>query len=161
MVCMGFVTAIAFALQLQAHAGAGAYITLAAAIVCLAIFFLGLKQPKAERDITASDTLLLVASFIALGVWLVAKQPVLSVVLLSSIDMLGFVPTIRKSWKRPQEETLSSYATNTFRFGLAIYALSHYTVVTSLYPFTWIVANGLFSIFLIVRRRQLSLSSKG
>ena len=153
----GFVTAIAFGLQIQSHAGAGAFVTLAAAIVCLGIFFLGLKQPKAERDITLADTVFLVASFVALGLWLVADQPVISVILLSSIDMLGFIPTIRKSWSKPHQETLSSYATNTFRFSLAIVALSHYTIVTSLYPITWIVANGLFTIFLITRRRQLGL----
>jgi hypothetical protein len=153
----GFVTAIAFCLQLGAKAGAGAYVTLAAAIVCFVIFLLGLKQPKAERNITPVDSIFLVASFLALGLWLIAKQPVVSVILLSTIDMLGFVPTIRKSWNRPQEETLSSYATNTFRFGLAILALSHYTIVTSLYPITWIFANGIFSAYIIVRRRQLGL----
>lgn len=153
----GFVTAIAFGLQLQAHAGPGAYVTLAAAIVCFAIYLLGLKRPKAERDITTADTIFLLASFAALGLWLLAKQPVVSVILLSSIDMLGFIPTIRKSWKKPHQETLSSYATNTFRFALAIIALSHYTIVTSLYPVTWIFANGLFSIFLIIRRKQLGL----
>jgi hypothetical protein len=148
------VTAIAFALQLSDKAGAGAYVTLAAAMVCFAIFIIGTRQ--GDKDITKLDTLFLIFSFIALGLWLFADQPVLSIVLLSSIDMLGFIPTIRKSWYKPNQETLSSYATNTFRFGLAIIALQHYTIVTSLYPITWIIANGGFSIFLVVRRKQLN-----
>ena len=153
----GFVTALAFALQIQAHAGTGAFVTLAAAIVCLFIFLLGLKHPKAERNITTADTVFLIAALAALGLWVLAKQPVVSIILLSTIDMLGFIPTIRKSWRKPHEETLSSYATNTFRFALAIIALQHYTIVTALYPITWIIANGIFSIFLVVRRKQLDL----
>lgn len=153
----GFVTSIAFALQVKANAGPGAYVTLAAATVCFFIFFLGLRQPKAERDITTGDKLFLTGSFIALGLWLLADQPLLSVILLSTIDMLGFIPTIRKSWSKPHEETLSSYATNTVRFGLAIIALNHYTIITALYPITWIVANGVFSFFLLIRRKQLDL----
>lgn len=152
----GLVTAIAFGLQLTENAGAGAYVTLAAAIVCFIIFGFGLRQSKADRDITKSDTLFLILSFVALGLWLFAKQPILSVILLSSLDMLGFIPTIRKSWNKPEQETLSSYVANTLRFGLAILALENYTLVTALYPLTWILANGLFSVFLIVRRKQLS-----
>jgi uncharacterized protein with PQ loop repeat len=145
----GCVTAIAFGLQIEAKAGPGAFVTLAAGLVCICIFLLGLKQPKAERDITVIDSLLLMASLIALALWLLAEAPVMSIILLSTIEMLAFIPTIRKSWTKPHEETLSSYATNTLRFGLALLALNHYTIVTALYPATWIVTNGLFSLFLI------------
>lgn len=93
----GLVTAVAFSLQIGAKAGARAFVTLAAAIVCLGILFLGLRRPRADRNIAVVDTLFLVASFMALGSLLFARQPVLSVVLLSTIDMLDFIPTIRKS----------------------------------------------------------------
>lgn len=149
----GLVTAIAFGLQLSADAGPGAFTTLAAAIVCFIIFGFGIKQ--GERNITASDTIFFILSLFALILWLFAKQPVLSVILVSTIDMLGFVPTIRKSWHKPHEETLVSYQMNTFRFMIAILALDHYTLVTALYPVTWVIANGLFSIFLIVRRGKV------
>lgn len=151
----GLVTAIAFGLQISAKAGFGAYTTLAASIVCFIIFFFGLRQGNRD-NITTSDSVFFVLSLLALVLWLFAKQPVLSVILVSTIDMLGFVPTIRKSWHKPHEETLISYVINTARFVLASLALSHYTIVTALYPVTWVIANGLFSIFLIYRRKQLA-----
>lgn len=153
----GFVTAIAFALQITHNAGPGAYTTLAAAIVCFIICVFGIKQ--GNKNITKSDTLFLVLSLVSLALWLFAKQPVLSVILLSTIDMLGFIPTIRKSWHKPNEETLISYLTNTFRFCLALLALDHYSIVTMLYPLTWVVANGAFSIYLIMRRKQKGISA--
>lgn len=148
-----FVTAIAFALQLSASPGPGAWTTLAAAVVCFIIFGLGFKHGK--RNIDKTDTVFLILSLVALLLWLVAKQPAASVILLSLVDMLGFIPTIRKSWHKPYEETLISYWTNTFRFCLALIALSHYTLVTSLYPATWVAANGLFSIYLMIGRGKL------
>ena len=150
----GLVTLIAYFLQVSGGAGYGALVTLAAALVCFFIFLLGLRN--GDRDITKSDKVFFALAFVALGLWLFAKQPVLSVILLSTIDLFGFVPTIRKSWMKPHQETLFSYEMNTFRFALAILALEQYTIVTALYPVSWVIANGLFSIFLIVRRKQLS-----
>src|SRR5258708_4509802 len=67
-----FVTAIAFALQVTHHAGPGAYTTLAAAIVCFIIFGFGVRQ--GNKNVTKSDTILLILSIFALGLWLLAKQ---------------------------------------------------------------------------------------
>ncbi len=148
------VSFIAFALQVSDKAGFGSFVTLAAAIACLIIFFLGMRQ--GDKDITISDTMFLVLALLSIVIWVFAKQPVISTVLVSVTDMLAFIPTIRKSWHKPHQETLTSYIINTIRFGLGIIALDRYTIVTSLYPFTWLFANGLFSVFLIVRRKQSS-----
>lgn len=149
----GFVTAIAFALQLSDQAGIGSLVTLAASIVCFVIFIFGMRI--GDKDITKTDTLLLISAVFALIVWIFAKQPVLSVIIVSLVDMLAFGPTIRKSWKNPHSETLISYIINTARFGLALFALERYTIVTYLYPLTWFFANGIFSIILASRRRQI------
>ena len=94
-------------------------------------------------------------ALVALGLWVITKQPLVSVILLVVIDMLGFIPTIRKSWNKPYTETLFSYGLSTFRFAIGIYALEAYTAVTYLYPVAWLFANGLFSVLLLVRRKQV------
>lgn len=147
------ISAIAFALQISHGAGIGGFVTLAAAIVCYVICFFGIRS--GIKDITKSDTVFLILTLIALVIWLFAKQPVFSVILLSVTEMLAFIPTIRKSWHKPHTETLSSYIMNTFRFTLGILALKQYSIITSLYPFTWLIANGLFSILLILRRKHI------
>lgn len=147
-----FISGVAFALQVSDKGGVGTFVTLAAAVVCFFIFCLSLR--KGTKDITRSDTIFLCLSLVATGVWLFAEQPVISIILLSLIDILGFLPTIRKSWNKPHEETLESYILNTFRFCLAIFALQRYTIITVLYPIIWVVANGLFSLMLIIRRKK-------
>jgi hypothetical protein len=148
------VIAIIYALQVSAGAGVGSWVTLVTAVTCFTVFILGMRNGK--KDITRWDILFLILSLIALFLWLGAKQPVLSIILLSTTDMLGFVPTIRKSWNKPHSETLSMYFVNTLKHGLSLFALQQYSIVTWLYPVTWIIANALFCLILIVRRKQVS-----
>ncbi len=149
----GLVTAIAFGLQVEGGAGVGSWVTFAVVIACFFVFLLGIRSGK--KDITNLDTIFFILSLIALFLWLIAKQPILSVILVSFTDILAFIPTIRKSWNKPYSETLFLYSLNSFRHGLSLLALEHYSIVTYLYPLTWTFANALFSIMLIVRRKQI------
>ncbi len=151
----GFVTLIAFALQASDNAGTGSLVTLAAGLMCLVVIALGFIY-KSKVEITRTDTLFLILAFIALGLWLLAKQPTLSAILITLVDLFGFAPTVRKSWNRPHSETLSFYFLNTLRFALAVFSLQHYSIITTLYPSTWLLANGLFGLVLVIRRKQLS-----
>ncbi len=150
----GFVTFIAFALQVSAGGGIGTFVTLTAALLCTVVFIIGFTK-KGKKDITRLDTLFFFSALAALGFWLIAKQPVISAILTTGIDLLGFAPTIRKSWNKPYTETLSFYILNTIRFLLAVFSLQRYTIVTALYPLAWIFGNGLFAILLYTRRIKL------
>ena len=118
------------------------------------VFFLGLTR-KGKKDITKVDTIFLIVAFIAFGFWLVLKQPVISVILITGVELLGFAPTIRKSWNKPHSETASFYFLNIFRFILAIFALEKYTIVTTLNPIAWMLGNGLLAAILLIRRKKL------
>jgi len=117
------------------------------------VFALSLKNGK--RDIRKVDFIFLAIALLAIPVWLVADQPVLSIILLSTIDMLGFAPTVRKSWVDPWSETLFMYFMTAIRHSLAVIALTEINLVTALFPITWTIANVLFIILLIARRKQL------
>jgi hypothetical protein len=150
----GFVTLIIFSLQVSNGAGAGSLVTLAAGTMCLCVIVLGFVH-KSIVKIVWIDTVFLILAFLALVLWLVAKQPVLSAVLATAIEFLGFVPTIRKSWHKPFTETLQFYYLNTLRFSFALFALQRYTIVTTIYPIIWILFNGFFALMLVMRRKQI------
>ena len=149
------VTTIVFALQITNHAGAGSYTTLTSALICFLVISISLKK-DIKNDITRSDKIFLTLALTSLAVWLVAKQAILSAILATTTDLLAFIPTIRKSWNDPHSETISTYYLNTLRFVLVLYALNQYTVITSLYPISWLFINGLFAIMLKVRRKDIS-----
>ena len=147
-------TSIAFFGQLSAGAGPGAWVTATTAAISFIIFWLSLT--RGEKDITKSDKIFLGASFFAIIPWLLTKYPLISIILVTVIDFLGFLPTIRKSIKKPYEETLIHYVFAGLKFLLAIIALDNYTLVTWLYPASLVLANWLFIVLLVVQRRKIS-----
>lgn len=149
----GLLTVLIVALQIKGGAGWSTLVTAAAGLLCIGVIILGLK--KGKKDITTSDTVTAILALAAIGFWLIADQPVISIILGVVADMLAFYPTVRKSWNKPHTETLSLYATNAFRFVLASIALENYTFLAALWPMTWAVGNGLFAVMLIVRRRMI------
>ncbi len=150
----GLVGGIVFALQFSNDARAGAFVTLAAELACVLVIFLTIKY-KVPSKITNTDKAFISLALISLGFWLIAKQPIVSAILLTTTDLLAFAPTVRKSWIAPHSETLSFYFLNILRFGLATLALNSYAAVTMLYPITWFMVNTLFVCMLIFRRKVL------
>ena len=146
-------TVLITALQVKGGAGISALVTASAGLLCVGVIVLGLKGGK--RDITTSDTVTAILSLTAMGFWLVVDQPLTAMVLAVLADLLAFYPTVRKSWHRPHSETLSLYATNTLRFSLALIAVENYTLLAMLWPAAWVVANGLFSLMLVWRRKAI------
>lgn len=146
-------TTIGFAGQLSDNGGSGAYITGITAVVSFVIFFLALF--RGEKEVTQSDWFSLGGAAAALLLWLLTDNPLLAVILITLVDFLGFVPTIRKSIRKPHEETLISYALAGLKFMLAIIALDNYSVVTVLYPASLVFANLLFVLLLISKRRKI------
>lgn len=145
-------TAIAFAGQLHDNGGAGAWVTGVTAAISFIIFFLAIK--RGEKNVTRSDKINLAAALLAILPWLLIGDPLFSVILITIIDFLGFLPTIRKSWHKPHEETLIHYVLAGLKFVLAILALDIYTLTTWLYPASLVAANLFFVIMLISRRKQ-------
>jgi hypothetical protein len=149
----GLLTILIVALQIKGGAGSATFVTASAGLLCIGVIVLGLKNGK--RDITTSDTIVAVLGLIAIGFWLVVDQPVISILLVVIADLLAFIPTVRKSWYKPYSETLSLYVTNAFRFTLALMAVRQYTILSALWLAVWVIGNGLFSVMILVRRRQI------
>lgn len=146
-------TGIAFFGQLDDGAGAGAWVTGVTALISFVIF--GLALSRGEKDIHLSDKLNLLGASAALVLWGITSNPLSSIILITIIDFLGFLPTIRKSYMKPHEETLIHYVFAGLKFALGIIALENYSVITWLYPLSLVLANGLFIALLVVRRKQL------
>ncbi len=149
----GLLTVLLVALQIKGGAGPATWVTAAAGILCAGVVLISFKRGK--KDITVSDTVVAILSLVAIGFWLIADQPVVSMTLVIIADMLAFIPTVRKSYYHPRSETLSLYITNAIRFGLAFLAVEHYTLLSSSWILAWVVGNASLSILLVVRRKQV------
>lgn len=142
---------IAYALQVEGGAGVGAWPMLVVSLICVLVFVLSLW--RGTKDITRSDVVFLCLSLVALFLWLVVKQPILSILLITASEILSYVPTVRKSWKEPYSETLALYQVSMFRHGLAVFAVEQMNLLTALYPAAWALTNLTITVILTLRRR--------
>lgn len=148
-------SAVAFAAQLTANAGPGAWITGFTAVACLIISIIA--SFKMDWRFRALDWLSLFAALAALLLWHYTNSSDLAVVLVSLAYALGFVPTFFKGYNKPGEETAVTFALNSIKFGISLIALNSFSVTTWFYPATLFLLNCIFSIFLLVRRREIKL----
>ena len=154
----GVLTAIAFVAQLVGKGGAGAWVTGFTMLVCFAIFALALI--KGKHDFPLSDWLCLAGSGLALVLWATTKDPLTAIILITLIDMLGFIPTFRKSYLKPQSETAFTYTMSGLKFLISIFALQSFSGVTVIYPASLVITNLGFVFMLLLRRKSLAHNSR-
>lgn len=127
-------------------------LTISASLVTL-IFFLSLRE--GGENITKSDIIVLAAALITICIWWFLDNPLLSVLMVSAIDVVGYIPTFRKSFAHPWTETVLSWVLFTVAYIFAILALETYSLLTLSYLISISVANTALIIFLLIRRKSI------
>ena len=110
---------------------------------------------RADTSITKVDWAFLGVALAALPCWLLTSNPLVAVVLLTGMDLAGFVPTFRVAFLRPRDEHIGFYSLGALRNAVAIAALEHYSWTTVLFPAAVGVACALFVAMVAYRRTQL------
>ncbi len=146
------VTGIVFFGQVAKGAGIGALPTLASELFTLIIFILSLKY--GFKGITRTDTFFLVLALLGLIPWLLTKDPTVSVAIAVLIDLIAFVPTLRKTWMEPKTETPILFGSNVLRHGLALLSLQTYNVATMLHSIAMITTNTFMTLIIVFKKER-------
>jgi hypothetical protein len=128
------VTIIAFLGQVVSGGGPGAWATGVSVIVTITVLALAIFRGYGTKDITNFDKVCLVLALISILPWLLVDSVLWSVILASFIDVVGFFPTMRKTWNAPKSESLGSMWVDALKHSLSIVSLSNYSLVNWLYP---------------------------
>lgn len=150
----GLITAIAFFAQASRGAGAGIWVEIFTFFICM--FVAGWALFRGEKNITRTDWICFLGAMLAIVMWAITKEPLTAVILIILIDILAFVPTYRKSYSKPFEETLFTYLLSGIKFIPALFAVTSFNLTTVLYPSYLILANIAFVAFSLLRRRAIS-----
>ncbi|MGP8214867.1 MAG: hypothetical protein ACLQQ4_04825 [Bacteroidia bacterium] len=135
-------------------AGIGILALATGAILCGYTCVLCIKY--GTKNITSFDTICLIGALGSIAVYIFMKNPLLSIILISAIDFVGFLPTLRKSYIEPYSETITMYAFFSLSGVFTMLALSSYSVITALYPITLIIINIIATVVLYIRRKSSS-----
>lgn len=144
------VSFLSFGIQLANNGGAGSLVNLLIGLLCTFIAIQGFV--KGYTQIKAIDYLSIILSIVALILWIIVKQPTISVVLIILVDFFSFIPTIIKSWSNPQQETFVTWLLSIFRHIFTIASLSTISFLTAGYTIYALIINILFCALLLSRK---------
>ena len=153
----GILSVITFTAQVVSGAGPGAWIIGVAAALSLAVFVISIF--KGEKAITRLDKISLISAVLGIALWIATTNPLWSVVIVSIVDAVGYVPTFRKTYRQPYEETLAMYFLSTVSFVISLFALKVVNLTTALYPTSLITTNVIFISMVLVRRSRIGKST--
>ena len=144
-VIWGITTGIVFFAQLEGGGGVGAWPIGISGAVTIFIAFLAFVK-RGDISITTTDWLFLSAALASLPFWYFTANPLWAVVVLTTVDLLGFGPTVRKSYAFPYQENALFFVLFLVRNLFVLLALEHYSLTTVLFP----LAMGLACLLLLV-----------
>lgn len=146
------VSAITFFGQLSKGAGIGALPTAASEVFTLIIFLFSLQY--GFKNIVKTDNYLLIIALLGLIPWIITKDATISVIIAVGIDLIAFVPTLRKTWRNPNTETPILFSMNVARHILTLFSLQAYNIATTLHSIAMIITNTLMT--LIIKFKKLN-----
>ena len=143
-----------FAAQLVGGGGPGSFVVLVGVVANAAIVILAFR--RGEKNITSSDRACFILALLAILFWWITSSPLSAVLTLTLANLLAYIPTFRKSYVRPHEESVSIWALDVLRFGVSIFALSAFNLTTVLFPATVVISNSVMTSTILLRRRRLA-----
>lgn len=145
------INAVVFAAQITESGGAGSLVSGSVCVGTFAVFVSSLAQ--GEQNVVSLDWIFLAGAGLAGICWILTDGPLLSVILVTIIDGCGFLPTFRKSYYRPNEESISLYILDNIAFLASVFALDKISVETALFPLFVITIDSSLVGMILLRRR--------
>jgi hypothetical protein len=122
-------------------------------IVCIFVAVLALKYWQKWKFHTL-DWWSLSLSFVAIGLWFYTKNPFYGSLFAMLADLIGYIPTFRKVWKKPESEPTWYYLLMNAKHWLSLLALSAYNWTTMIFSASVIVINFALIAVQVCRRNK-------
>ena len=122
----------------------------------LVLWVLGLCFKHGTKNITRSDTVTLIFALLAVVAWWQLRDPTISVIMVTAIDGLGYIPTLRKTYQEPNSETMSFWFIMAAVTFISIVANAEYNFLTVFYLGVVTLANITVAMTIVLRRKALS-----
>lgn len=144
-------TGIAFSAQLAGWWGWWSAQNGVTFLVCIFIALLALKYGK-KNSLTKYDWWSLVLSILAIFLWFYTNNPFYGTLFATLADLIGYIPTLIKVWKKPQSEPSSYYLLMNLKHWLSLLALSAYNPTTVIFSGAVIIMNFILISLQIIRK---------
>lgn len=167
----GILTGTAYLVQLGEAAGPGSWVMGVTTAVCLMLSAMSFW--RGERSFPLNEWAFLGAATVVFLFYLLSRElelwmppgaardalashaAAISAILATSVNVIGFGPTISKAWERPHTDSATLFFLNGTKFIPALFALNGFSIAISLYPITQLTVNLAVALLIYLRRRAV------
>jgi hypothetical protein len=139
---------IAASAAFQAHQLPAAALSLAQAFECEWIVLLGFK--KGDRSIDTIDVLCIIGAANCLILLFFLKSPTATIIATSLVDLMGTIPTLRHTWRKPFEEVWSTYLLYVIAEILTLFIVDYSTPAAYIFPIFLLLEDGLLVVIIFL-----------
>ena len=130
---------------------ATAILSLASSISSILVVIFSLEN--GDRQIGHFDIVCLFGAIIGITLWAVFNSPAIAVVAIIVASLMGGIPTMIHSWKKPGEETEATYVLYLVGAICTLLAVVDWRITAFAYPVYLVVVNIVFVLIIFFRKR--------
>lgn len=112
-----------------------------AGFIPLLVFIASFVNKKAYWKLQPFDYICGILAILALVLWGITKEPVVAIIFSLTSNFFASIPTIIKSWKYPETESVSSYMAGLFSALTGFFALKTFGVEEIAFPMCLVLVN--------------------
>ena len=147
----GLLSAIVAIAQVIAGAGPSAWVTALMAGSCFLVALVGLRN--GTKYITTVDWASFIGALAAIGLWVLTDNPLTAVIIATMADMLGYIPTWRKAYVKPFEESAGGFALAGSRSAFGLLALAAFNPTTVIHPLFVLIGDCITASLIYLRQQ--------
>lgn len=144
-----FVTTLGFFAMLSDVFNWGAFVVLANAISCVIVVIYSLLKKTAVFKTSHYDIIFFLLGITGLILWQIFDNPDLAIIFAIFADMTFGIPTIIKTYKKPDSETIFPWSMATLSGLFALLAISYISFTEVAYPIYLLVFDSVLLIVII------------
>lgn len=125
----------------------------------LLVFISSFVNPKSYWKLEVFDYICGTCSILALVLWWITKEPLIAIIFSIISDGFAAAPTIIKSWKYPETESIEAYTTGLFNSLTSFFALKKFSISELAFPI-YLTITSLILIIAVSRGRLKKITSR-
>ncbi len=150
----GLTTGIGYIGQVAGGAEAGSWVLGVTSVICFTVFVLSFWY--GTKNVYKLDWFSLFIALVAIVLWQITDDLLVSVVLVTVADLIGTIPTLRKCYSYPWDETVIHFSIEFSKFLISFLAMSAFNPLTVLYPLGAMLSNLSLVLMIVWRRKCMS-----
>jgi hypothetical protein len=146
------VSVISLSSYIASGARATIWVGVAFTILQIVVFILSFKYGMGgfhPLDITC-----FVGAAISIGLWVLTENPLIALYLSIFIEVLGFIPTVKKTYRYPKTENLMSWTIGVAAAFINLFAITEFSLEVYSYPLYIFMADITMVVVIFMRRTR-------